>query len=370
MGLWFEPEAVNPDSDLYRAHPDWALTEPGREPVMGRFELLLDLTRPEVRDYIVENVSAVLDSAEITYVKWDMNRHMSDMFSPALENQGEFVHRYILGLYDVLRRIFCPRPGVLLESCSNGGNRFDLGMLCFSPQVWASDDTDPIERLEIQSGLSYLYPPSAMGAHVSAAPHQQTLRNTPLSTRFNVAAFGCLGYELDLRWLNRKEREEVREQIAWYKAHRRTLQYGRFRRFAPAKDNKYHWQVSGEGEHICGFFQTLAHAAEGGDILPVAGLEPEKEYSFETKPQNIYVKQLGGLTKHVLPVELNPDGFLLRMANRLYALRDGQQSLRARGDMLMAGVRLHSQFRGAGYTGEIRMLGDYGSQLYVIREAE
>ena len=142
FGLWFEPEAVNPDSDLYRTHPEWALQQPGRQPSLGRHQLLLDLTRPEVRDYIVHNVTHILDHCPITYVKWDMNRHMSDLYS-AVTPGGELPHRYILGLYEVLDRIFTPRPQILLESCSSGGNRFDLGMLCYSPQIWASDNTDP-----------------------------------------------------------------------------------------------------------------------------------------------------------------------------------------------------------------------------------
>ena len=204
FGLWFEPEMISPDSDLYRAHPDWALTD-GFQPVLGRNQLLLDLTRPEVRDYIVENVSRILDSTGISYVKWDMNRH-----SVAL---GAKAHDFVLGMYDVLRRIFAPRPDILLESCSSGGNRFDLGLLCYSPQIWSSDDTDPIERLSIQEGLSYFYPPCTMGAHVSQSPHQQTLRQTPLSTRFNVAAFGALGYELDLGELSPQEKKQVSEQI-------------------------------------------------------------------------------------------------------------------------------------------------------------
>ena len=161
-----------------------------------------------MRDYIVNSVSRILDEAGITYVKWDMNRHISDACSPHLENQGEFFHRYMLGLYDVLERIFRPRPHILVESCSSGGNRFDPGMLCYSQQIWVSDNTDPVERLKIQDGLSYLYPLSTMGAHVSSAPHQQTLRDTPLTTRFNVACFGCLGYELDLKYLSWAERRK------------------------------------------------------------------------------------------------------------------------------------------------------------------
>ncbi|MEZ4628485.1 MAG: alpha-galactosidase, partial [Eubacteriales bacterium] len=248
FGLWFEPEMVNPDSDLYRAHPEYAVTTPGRAPLYGRNQLVLDLCNPDVRDYIVNNVSKILDDASVDYVKWDMNRHISDACSPVLVNQGEFYHRYMMGLYDVLSRIFRPRPQILLESCSSGGNRFDLGMLCFSPQVWSSDDTDAIERLKIQEGLSYLYPLSAMGAHVSAAPNQQTLRQTPIATRFNVASFGCLGYELDLKHLTMLERKEVREQIAYYRAHRNTLQYGRFFRHDTPKTNKVYWQtVSQDG---------------------------------------------------------------------------------------------------------------------------
>ena len=216
FGLWFEPEMVNENSDLFRAHKDYAVTIPGKKSTLGRNQLVLNLCKSEVQDYIVESVTKILDEAKVSYVKWDMNRHMSEVFSDTLSNQGEFFHRYIIGLYSVLGRIFGPRPHILLESCASGGNRFDLGMLCYSPQIWASDDTDPIERLEIQGGLSYLYPPSTWGAHVSSAPHQQTLRETPLSTRFNVAAFGCLGYELDLKYLSSVELKEVQEQIAFY----------------------------------------------------------------------------------------------------------------------------------------------------------
>lgn len=368
FGLWFEPESVNTDSKLYRAHPDWAITPPVGEPTLGRNQLLLDLTRPEVRDYIVESVGNVLDSAKISYVKWDMNRHMSDVYSAALSNQGEFAHRYIMGLYEVLGRIFTPRPHILFESCSSGGNRFDLGMLCYSPQVWSSDDTDPIERLEIQAGLSYLYPPSAMGAHVSAAPHQQTLRDTPLSTRFNVSAFGVLGYELELKYLTPTELKEIKEQIAFYKAHRRTFQFGRFYRFDERKDNKRHWQVSSPdgAEHIVGHFQTLAQASEGYDELPVKALEPKSVYRLKCKGQRIFLKRVGGLIKHVLPVELHPDGLILRTAGKLFAMPDGTEDYRARGDVLSAGVKLNNQFLGTGYSGKLHMLGDFGSALYTI----
>ena len=372
FGLWFEPEMVNPDSDLFREHPEYAVITPGKQPSFGRHQLVLDLCNPKVRDYIVASVCEILDSANISYVKWDMNRHISDAVSPVLQNQGEFYHRYMLGLYDVLSRIFRPRPQILLESCSSGGNRFDLGMLCFSPQIWASDDTDPIERLKIQGGLSYLYPQSTMGAHVSAAPHQQTLRNTALSTRFNVSAFGCLGYELDLKYLSPVEKKEIREQIVFYKQHRKTLQYGNLRRSKTSESGKTVFQATlpDGSESIVMLCQTLATAADANDTLPIGQLSNDSTYRIVTRPQKIAVRRLGGLVKHVLPVSLDPDGFLLRTANRLYALPDGQEQYQCSGAQMMQGIRLQNQFLGTGYHPSIRMLGDFGSTMYLIERKD
>lgn len=370
FGVWIEPEMVNEDSDLYRAHPDWAVTTPGRVPCLGRNQLVLDLTNPAVRDYIVDSVGGVLDEAKIDYVKWDMNRRMSDACSPTLAHQGEFYHRYILGLYEILGRIFAPRPHILLESCGSGGKRFDLGMLCFSPQIWTSDDTDPIERLAIQDGLSLFYPLSAMGAHVSEAPHQQTLRDTPLSTRFNAACFGALGYELDLKYLSPVQGKEVREQIAFYKTHRRLFQYGDFYRVPAARGNKVCWQVVSKDktQSVVGCFQTLGTASEGMDALPIRGLDPARRYAVETKPQRLFVRRFGGLVKHLLPFTPNPNGWLLRMADRHYALTDAVERFAASGAALLRGVPLTNQFIGTGYNDRVRMFGDYGSQLFVIRE--
>ena len=372
FGLWFEPEMVNPDSDLYRAHPEYAVTTPNRTPLLGRNQLVLDLCNPDVRDYIVENVAHVLDDANVDYVKWDMNRHISDAYSPTLSNQGEFYHRYILGLYDVLGRIFNPRPRILLESCSSGGNRFDLGMLCFSPQVWSSDDTDAIERLKIQEGLSYLYPLSSMGAHVSASPNQQTLRQTSISTRFNVASFGCLGYELDLKHLTMLERKEVKEQIAYYIAHRKTLQYGRFYRNDTPKENKVYWQtVSPDlSSSIAGVFQTQSQAAESNDVLPLAGLDETKRYRMQTKNQRVFVRRFGGLVNHLLPFPINPNGMIFRWVDRLYVLKDCVETYTASGKTLLQGVHLNKQFVATGYNEQVRMLGDFGSNLYAIEEAD
>lgn len=367
FGLWFEPEMVNEDSELYRSHPEYAIKLPNRKPVLGRNQLVLDLCKKEVRDYIVDNVSSILDEAGISYVKWDMNRHIAEAYSAVLSNQGEFYHRYIMGLYEVLKRIFEPRPHILLESCSSGGNRFDLGMLCFSPQIWCSDDTDPIERLKIQTGLSYFYPQSAMGAHVSQSPHQQTLRDTPLATRFHAACFGCFGYELDFKYLTPGEKKDIKEQIEFYKQYRKIFQYGRFYRIKTYKENKVIWEVLSEDREIAmvGFFQTLTTAAESSDKLKVLGLK-DGMYTLKTRPQRLYIKRFGGLTKHVLPVELNPDGLIMRMANKYYSMKDCVENYTCSSEALKSGIPLCEQFIGTGYNENIRMLGDFGSNMYIV----
>lgn len=394
FGLWFEPEMVNEDSKLYRAHPDWAIKNPNRPAVSGRNQLVLDLCREEVQDYIVKHVSHVLDEANVDYVKWDMNRHIAEGWSETLcdRGQGEFYHRYMLGLYRVLARIFRPRPHILLESCSSGGNRFDLGMLCYSPQIWASDDTDPVERLKIQTGLSYFYPPSTMGAHVSESPHQQTLRKTSISTRFAVAAFGCFGYEMDFKYLTAAQKKEVKEQIAFYKKYRRIFQFGEFSRVEYPKENKVIWQAVERGEQhpkeavafragsqaggegssaaraVSGFYQTLSQAAESYDYLPVKGLDARTCYRISTMPHPLYVRSFGLLTKHILPVELNPEGLIMRTADKHYTLTDCVESYEADGAMLEQGVLLNNQFMGSWYNSETRLLGDFGANLYVIEE--
>jgi len=371
FGLWFEPEMVNADSDLFRAHPEYALRVPGRRQALGRHQLVLDLCNPDVRAYIVENVSRILDEAKVDYVKWDCNRHISDAFSPCVENQGEFFHRYMLGLYDVLSRIFRPRPHILFESCASGGNRFDLGMLCFSPQVWTSDDTDPVERLSIQGGISCLYPLSTMGAHVSDVPHQQTLRVTPLPSRFHAACFGCLGYEMDLRLLTPVEKKEIRRQIAFYKEHRALFQYGSFRRISGLREGQTVWQVTdaGRSKAVTGVFQALASPSPPHDILKVGGLDPDAPYTVESVPQRVFLQQVGGLAKHLLPFAPDPDGFLFRAARRLYALENTTEKYRAHGSSLARGIELTNRYMGSGYNEKIRVASDFSSALYLtVRE--
>ncbi len=368
FGLWFEPEMINIESELYKKHPDWIVAEPGRTPSFGRNQLVLDLTNESVRNYIVENVNSILRTNNIDYVKWDMNRHTSDMYSKTLHNQGEFFHAFVLGLYDILKRITLANPTILFESCSSGGNRFDLGMLCYMPQVWTSDNTDPIERLKIQGGLSCLYPPSTFGAHVSMTPHAQTLRSTPLSTRFNVASFGLLGYELDFAELTREEKKEIKEQIAFYKKYRKTFQFGEFKR--EIKHNRIVWQVKDDSTIIVGNFQKGIGSAPEGDVLFVKDLDMYETYTVRSKAQRLPINRFGSLIKHVLPVTLKSDGFILRMINSYYSLQDAIEEYQVSGAQLLSGIRLNQQFTGTHYDTKTRLLGDFGSTLYVIEKTK
>ena len=354
FGLWFEPEAVNPDSDLYRAHPDWAI-----ESAPGRNELLLDLRKAPVRDYIVENVSSVIDSAGVKYVKWDMNRHSCLL--------GGDAHEYILGLYDVLHRIFDSRPQVLLEGCASGGNRFDLGMLCFAPQIWASDDTDPIERLDIKQGLFNFYPQSTVGCHISASAHIQTLRETPLSTRANVSFFGIFGLELDLSHLLPVELQELKNAITFYKANRELFQFGELSEVKAEKDAAA-WQVKGNGTAAVGVFHRLVHAASGYEWL-YANLE-EGRYKVAARPQLLRVRQFSSMIKHIAPISPNPNGVIVRDADKYYKMYDGAQSFECSGSALKAGVPMELKFTGTGYDPQFRNQGDFGSNIYLIEKTD
>ena len=241
FGLWFEPEMVSEDSDLYRSHPDWAIKIPSRNPVRSRYQLVLDMTNPEVRDYLFGAISDILKNADISYIKWDMNRSICDWYTPCLsaENQGEMPHRYVLGLYELLERLTTAFPDVLFEGCSGGGGRFDAGMLYYCPQIWCSDDTDAFERTKIQYGTSFFYPVSAIGSHVSAVPNHQTGRITPIETRAVTAMAGSFGYELDLNTLSHDEKQEVKEQIVRFKKDGPLIHNGLYYRLSDSLNDKY-----------------------------------------------------------------------------------------------------------------------------------
>ncbi|NOW06079.1 alpha-galactosidase [Clostridium beijerinckii] len=283
FGIWFEPEMVSIDSDLYRKHPDWCIHVPNRPHTLGRNQLVLDLSRDEVCSYIIESVSNILSSAPITYVKWDMNRHVTDIGSEILtcERQEEVSHRYILGLYRVMEELVSRFPNVLFESCSSGGGRFDAGMLYYMPQTWTSDNTDAICRTKIQYGTSLVYPAITMGAHVSTAPNHQVGRITPLETRGHVAMTGNFGYELDLTKLTNEEKEMVREQVKLYNDIREIVQFGElYRIFNPFDGNEAAWNFvsNDKSEFVATYVRILSLPAAPIRTIKFKGLNSEYDY--------------------------------------------------------------------------------------------
>ncbi|NRD76295.1 alpha-galactosidase [Bacillus sp. BRMEA1] len=299
FGLWFEPEMVSKMSELYNAHPDWIIQVPNRRLSHGRNQYVLDFSRSDVVDYIFDMMSKVLCDTSISYVKWDMNRYMTEIGSRTLaaDRQREVAHRYILGVYDLYDRLTSEFPDILFESCASGGCRFDPGMLYYAPQAWASDNTDAVERLKIQYGTSFVYPVSSIGAHVSAVPNHQVGRITSLETRANVAFFGTFGYELDVTKMSVEEKQIVKEQTNFYKKHRKLLQTGTFYRLHSPFDkdgNVTSWMVVSENqkEALVGRYQVLAKPNSGYERLLLKGLHNELEYEIEGMNGSFYGDEL------------------------------------------------------------------------------
>ena len=367
FGLWVEPEMVNTDSALYRQHPDWAMSIPGKPHSEGRNQRLLDLANPAVQDWMIGKMSEIFSAAPISYVKWDYNRNFSDVYSPCLppERQGECAHRYILGLYRVMGELTERFPDILFEGCASGGNRFDLGILSYFPQIWASDDTDAIERADIQEGYSYGYPQSVLGAH-----NHQTLRNTPLDTRLNVAAFGLLGYELDLRDLSPAQRKELKAQIETYKKWRDVLQWGQFYRVRGGNDRQW-CCVSRDRKRAVGLLlrERMIPNQPGGRFF-ARGLEEETVYRFTNVPRPVDVKRFGSLINTSAPFHIRQDSLIHDLVARVVRMPGETELVRAAGGTLeRSGVQLKPAFAGTGYDQRVRFFPDFFSRLYFM-EAE
>ena len=287
FGIWIEPEMVSEDSDLYRKHPDWALTVPGRNPVRSRNQLVLDFSRKEVVDEIYDQICKVLDQGNIEYVKWDMNRSLMDVYSSVTRDQGRVLHDYVLGLYDFLERLVQRYPKLLIEGCSGGGGRFDAGMMYYTPQIWCSDNTDAIDRLRIQYGTSFGYPVSVVGSHVSAVPNHQTGRKTPLHTRGVVAMSGTFGYELNLMKLSEEEKQEIREQIAEYKSYASIIQNGLYYRLSnPTTEEICAWEFVHTDEKeqskvLLNIVMQVIHGNMTVNYVKLQGLEETAVYREE-----------------------------------------------------------------------------------------
>lgn len=292
FGIWVEPEMISPESELYKAHPDWAIQIPGRDITQSRAQYVLDLSREEVADAVYDMIANVLRSADISYVKWDMNRQIATIGSNALpaDRQGELSHRYILGVYRMQERLITDFPNLLLENCASGGGRFDPGMLYYSPQIWCSDDTDAVERLAIQEGTALIYPVSAIGAHVSVCPNHTVGRTTPFETRGDVALLGTFGYEMDITKLTEEEKEQVKCQVGKYHKYNDLIREGDYYRLASAEENRYYdsWMIADKDKSRALVFdvQVRARANAKSRFVRLAGLDAGKRYAVEG---NVYV---------------------------------------------------------------------------------
>lgn len=393
FGIWVEPEMVNVKSSLYEQHPDWAMEISGQEHSEGRNQRILDLANPQVQDFIIEKMTQVFSSAPITYVKWDMNRIVSDLYSPYLAGlegataqiQKETMHRYQMGLYRCLSELTSRFPQILFEGCSAGGNRFDLGILCYCPQIWGSDDTDAVCRTEIQTGYSYGYPLSVVSAHVSASPNHQTLRISPLETRFHVACFGSFGYECNLCDMNKEDLESIRQQIILYKEWRSVLSQGNFYRGRTCMDgrnagigesvlakmpgNVTEWTcVSPDKKRAVGFLmQKLVVPNVQYEYYRAKGLAEDVKYHFYNRQLKYNVKHFGDLVNTVSPVHIRQDSLVHNVVSKFVKMDGEIESYELYGDELMySGVKLKQSYSGTGYSGEVRYFQDFGSRLYFM----
>ncbi|WP_010677656.1 alpha-galactosidase [Bacillus timonensis] len=336
FGLWFEPEMISPSSELFNAHPEWVVGRQGEHLTFGRNQLVLDFSNNDVIEYIYEKMAGIIRNTRLSYIKWDMNRNITDAYSAALglEQQGEFFHRYILGVYALYERLTNEFPEVLIESCAGGGGRFDPGMFYYAPQAWTSDDTDPVERLKIQYGTSLVYPIYSMGSHVSAAPNHQTRRSTSIDTRANTAYFGTFGYELNPLELSDDERKIIKEQVKFYKRHRKLVRDGDFYRLlSPFENNETAWMIvsKDKSEALVGWYKVLATPnPKKQQVLKLKGLNPNNLYELENIGGAFYGDELmyHGAT---LPTEFN--GSNQHMAQRGGDYQSTVYYLKARANM-------------------------------------
>ncbi len=373
FGLWFEPEMVNEDSRLFRLHSDWIIKCKDRTPSKGRNQYVLNLSRKDVQDYIIENVSKVLHSSDISYIKWDMNRHMSDVGTLNYDS-GEMFHRYMLGLYRVFDEITSEFPNIYYEGCSSGGNRFDLGILNYFDQIWTSDDTDAYERIKIQSGTSLGYPLRCISNHVSTSPSNSVLRNTPLDTRINVALFGSYGFELDLTKNYPIEDKNIAESIKFYKKYRLLIRDGDFYQLKNInKDGYALWLVVNKekSEALLGYFQGLNKMNRGTETINLIGLDPNSDYQFTTRKQILNYQTFGSLVHQAIKIKFNERGPLFTALTKRIGMDGEKENYIIGGKALMSGaLKLDNKWIGTGVGSDTRTMPDFASRVYVIKKVK
>lgn len=367
FGLWYEPEMISPRSELYKKHPGFALQNKNYEPLEARNQYVLDLTNPEVVDYLIKTIGDSIASSKCDFVKWDCNRNISDYLSSYSRHQGETPHRYILGLYRLLDAITTRFPDILFESCAAGGNRVDLGMLCYMPSFWCSDNTEPYERMKIQEGTLMCYPQSTLGAHVSASPNHQTLRSSQIEDRFNVACIGAFGYELDPNELSDVDTKSMYEEIKWYKKNRHLLAYGDYYKLSSIFDSQHSSFVivSKDQKEAIYFIGNKEFELFGPEVVakPI-GLNPSFQYEFEERQQNFDFVIDGRRKLNEARTLMNSEN-LEEDLKRIDCLKSEKQVVTLSGLSLMnAGVRLFYEW-GCGRNGK-RMMLDYGTRIYKI----
>lgn len=369
FGIWVEPEACNKDSKLFSNHPDWIIKSKDYKPSMGRHEYILDLTKLEVRNYIIESLDNLLKSAPINYVKWDMNRHISDV-----ENISYFYHDYMIGLYKILKEIKKRHPDVYMEGCASGGNRFDLGMLCYFNSIWASDDTDAFERLHIQKGLAYGYPLRCISSHVSQVPSHSVLRNTSLESRFNSALFANMGYELDLSTLLPYEKKMVKEQVSFYKEYRDVILNGDYYSYKDVDKDNYtlNYVVSKDKKiAIVGVFIGIQKMNPEIINFKINGLDDDSIYQIDIRKYQNNLTIFGGLINTLLPFHVNERGFLIQTIAKHKQIDGEEFSYRCHGKALRVGaIKLNQQWNGTGYNNKVSVYRDFNSHLFIIKKVE
>lgn len=364
FGLWFEPEMISPNSELMKEHPDWVIQDGIHKPSLGRNQLILDLTKPEVRDYLFEAVAQHLGTGVIDFVKWDYNRTFSD-----LPRKGSFGHDYILGLYDLVGRLVSAFPQVLFENCASGGGRNDLGMFSYFPQGWVSDDTDSLERAKMQQEMAYGYPTSVMSNHVSAKTNHQMLRRTGFGTKFDVAAFGILGYEMDINDLDPIEVKEIKSQIEFYKAYRKTLQFGVYQILDRYENGRIISEMADNDRALVSYVNMVQTPHPGDEILPLTGLDPEATYVYRVRQEVHSLKTFGSLINQVAPIHIKEEGKLVNLLSRHRGLDAESLKGEAKGSTLNAGaLQIGRQWAGTGYDETTRILLDFGARIYVFEK--
>lgn len=364
FGLWFEPEAISPDSELMKAHPDYAIQDGIHEPSLGRNQLILDLTKEEVRDYVFEAVAQHLRTGVIDFVKWDYNRTFSD-----LPRNGAFCHEYILGLYDLVGRLTREFPDILFENCASGGARNDLGMFSYFPQGWVSDDTDSFERAKMQMEMAFGYPPSVMSNHVSAKTNHQMLRKTGFGTKFDVAAIGILGYEMNLDDLDPIDVKAIKEQIEFYKKNRDTLQFGVYQLMDTFHNGRQVVEMADANRALVSYVNYVQNPHPGNETLPMTGLDPEATYVYSVRKEIHSLKTFGSLINMVTPIHIKEEGVIVNTLSRHRGLDAENLHGEAKGSTLNAGaLQIGRQWAGTGYDETTRILLDFGARIYVFEK--